>query len=124
MESTICHFEIPADDLDAARSFYAKLFGWTIQPAPSLGDSYLLIRTAQDRDDAVGGGILKRIDPKHGVTIYFAVASIDESVTTIESSGGSILVPKAAIPKLGWAVTARDPQGNTFGLFQEDPDAA
>ena len=123
MESTICHFEIPADDLDAARSFYGKVFGWTIEPAPSLGDSYLFIRTSQQQD-AVGGGMLKRIDPKHGVTIYFAVSSIDESVKTIESVGGSILVPKAAIPKLGWAVTARDPQGNTFGLFQEDPDAA
>ena len=47
MESTICHFEIPADDLDAARSFYGKLFGWTIEPAPSLAESYYFIRTSQ-----------------------------------------------------------------------------
>ncbi len=124
MESTICHFEIPADDLDGARTFYAKLFGWTIEPAPNLTESYLFVRTSQTQNNAVGGGILKRIDPRHGVTIYFAVASVDESVKLIESLGGTVLVPKAAIPKLGWAVTARDPQGNTFGLFQEDPNAA
>jgi predicted enzyme related to lactoylglutathione lyase len=123
MESTICHFEIPADDLESARGFYGKLFGWTIEPAPNLAESYFFIRTSQQQD-SVGGGILRRIDPQHGVTIYFAVAAIDEGVKTIEALGGTILVGKAAIPKLGWAVTARDPQGNTFGLFQEDPAAA
>ena len=30
-------FEIPADDLERAKKFYSKLFGWKINPIPGMG---------------------------------------------------------------------------------------
>ena len=123
MESTVCHFEIPADDVDAAEKFYSALFGWTIAAAPQLGDQYRFIRTSAE-PGALGGGILRRINGLHGLTLYFTVASVDESAKKVEALGGKVLLPKTAIPKIGWAVIAQDPQGNTIGCFQEDPEAA
>ena len=117
MASTICHFEIPVDDVAAARKFYGELFGWSITPAPEQGGEYLFIRTSEQAD-ALGGGILKRVEDGHGLTIYVNVASLDDSVKKLEELGGTVLVAKTAVPKLGWLVTARDPQGNTIGLFQ------
>ena len=121
MESTICHFEIPAEDIGAAKSFYEKLFGWTIKAA--AGEDYFFINTSDEHADALGGGILKRIDPQHGVTVYVTVESVDAAVTKLEELGGEVLVPRAALAKLGWTVLARDPQGNTIGLFEPDTGA-
>ena len=122
MESTVCHFEIPADDPDKARAFYAELFGWSIAPAPGK-DDYLFIRTSQAHPAAVGGGILKRVDPQHGVTVYFTVESVEATAAKIEALGGKVLQAKTAVPQMGWTAFARDPQGNPIGLFELDPKA-
>ncbi len=45
------------------------------------------------------------------------------AATKLEELGGEVLVPKAALAKLGWTVLARDPQGNTIGLFEPDTGA-
>jgi hypothetical protein len=122
MEHTICHFEIPARDLEAARTFYTGLFGWEVQAVPNLGEEYLFLRTS-GRPGTVGGGLLKRVDERHNVTIYFTVESVEEAVQRAVDLGGTVLVPKTTIPKLGWAAAVRDPEGNCFGLVQEDPTA-
>lgn len=119
MASTICHFEIPVDDVAAARKFYSELFGWSIASAPEHGEEYLFIRTSEQAD-ALGGGILKRVEQGHGLTVYINVESIDDSLKKLEELGGTVLVAKTAVPQLGWFVTARDPQGNTIGLFQRN----
>lgn len=31
---TICHFEIPAEDIERAKKFYTELFGWKIEKYP------------------------------------------------------------------------------------------
>ena len=123
MDSTVCHFEIPADDLDAAKRFYGGLFNWSISPAPGL-DDYLFIRTSQDNPAALGGGILRRTDPQQGVIVYVMVESVEAMATKIEELGGKVVQPKTAVAKMGWTVVARDPQGNPLGLFQLDPQAA
>ena len=33
----VVHFEIPADDLDRAKTFYGSVFGWQISTMP-MGD--------------------------------------------------------------------------------------
>ena len=38
---TIVHFEIPSDDIERSRKFYADLFGWKIEKWPSTDDSQL-----------------------------------------------------------------------------------
>jgi len=122
MENTPCHFEIPADDVAAAQEFYGGLFGWSFTATPSPEGEYVLISTSQE-PGALGGALVKRLSQRQ-MTIYFTVDSIDAAVEKVESLGGSITTPKTAVPKMGWAVAAQDPQGNTIGLFQVDPEAA
>jgi uncharacterized protein len=122
MENTICHFEISADDLEPVRAFYAALFAWRLEPAPGSGDSYLIIRTSQ-QPGAVVGGLHRRNDAQPGVTLHFTVADVEESARKLMELGGKVVVPKTAVPKVGWTLVARDPAGNCLGLFQEDPSA-
>ena len=34
---SIVHFEIPADDISRAKTFYSNLFGWKIEPMQGMG---------------------------------------------------------------------------------------
>jgi len=124
MESTICHFEIPADDLQAAGEFYSALFGWSVTPA---GSDYMLIRTSE-QPGALGGALFRRPaaggELPRGVTLYAVVESVEEAASKLEELGGTVLSPKAAVPGMGWTVVGQDPQGNAIGLFQRDEGAA
>jgi hypothetical protein len=123
MESTICHFEIPAEDLAAARDFYSKLFGWEVVGTAKEAPEYMLVRTSPE-EGALGGALFKRGEDGRGVTLYVMVESIDDAVTRLEELGGAVVVPRAAVPGMGWTVLARDPQGTPIGLFQEDGEAS
>lgn len=39
---TIVHFDIPADDLERAKSFYSKLFGWKFEKPIETMEYYLI----------------------------------------------------------------------------------
>jgi predicted enzyme related to lactoylglutathione lyase len=41
----VVHFEIPADDLDRAKTFYGSVFGWQLQTMPMAGGEYTTIVT-------------------------------------------------------------------------------
>jgi predicted enzyme related to lactoylglutathione lyase len=46
-----------------------------------------------------------------------------ESVAKVEKLGGKILVPKMAVPKMGYFALCMDTEGNVFGLWEDDPQA-
>jgi uncharacterized protein len=51
------------------------------------------------------------------------VASIEDAVAKITASGGQVVQPKAPIPGIGWFANCEDTEGNTFGVFVNDPQA-
>ena len=59
MESTICHFDIPCDDLDGAKEFYSRLFGWKLVPLPDMEEGYLFIQTSGGAA-SLGGGLYSK----------------------------------------------------------------
>ena len=121
------HFEIPANDVEKLRKFYAELFGWKIEkyPGPTV---YYTLQTVPVGEDmmpvraGVNGGLFPRKDaamPQDAKpTNYIGVESIDEYAKKIEKLGGKIHVPKMEIKGLGWWALATDPEGNHFGLLE------
>ena len=51
------------------------------------------------------------------------VPSVDEFLAKATAAGGSIAMPKMAIPGVGYIAYCKDPEGNTFGIMQSDPDS-
>jgi len=51
------------------------------------------------------------------------VASVDAALKTIAELGGTIALPKMAIPGVGWLAYGKDTEGNIFGVMQADPSA-
>jgi uncharacterized protein len=115
---SICHFEIPADDEKRAKAFYEKLFDWKIEAMPGM--EYFGIKTG---DKTVGGGMMKRQDPKQPITIYIDVDDLDAHVGKVEQLGGSIIMGKTPVPGMGWFAICLDTENNCFGIFQVDDKA-
>ena len=120
----IVHFEIYADDVDRAHSFYADLFGWEISrwDGPPQMD-YRLVTTGTDGPD-INGAITRR--PPHGMRgmNYMDVESIDQYLPRIQEGGGVVLQPRIPIPGVGFVAICQDTEGNPFGLFQNDESAS
>ncbi|MDD1751689.1 MAG: VOC family protein [Methanotrichaceae archaeon] len=116
--SAIVHFEIPFDEAERAKKFYKELFGWKMEEfAPGMG--YWVITTQED----TGGGMMKRQQPDQKIVDYFGVSSVLESSAKVEKLGGKTLMPKMAVPKMGYFAICMDTEGNVFGLWETDPHA-
>ena len=120
MAHNIVHFEIPVDDMERAKKFYQGLFGWQIAPAGPGGEDYHLIET---EEGALAGGMMKRVMPEQRPVLYVQVESVDGHVEKIKQAGGQVVVPKTAVPTMGWFAQAVDTEGNVFAVWQEDSQA-
>lgn len=122
MKHTIAHFEIPADDVERAKAFYAELFGWEFSAPPGF-EHYWTFETGDPAQDA-GGGLMPRQAPGQGIVQYFQVDSVAEYVTRVEALGGQVLYPKSPVPGMGWFAQFLDPEGNCFAVWESDRSAA
>lgn len=126
--SRVTHFEIHASDPERAVKFYNLVLGWQFQkwegPMP-----YWLITTGPDDQPGINGGLTLRRGEIDGeaVIAYVCtvnVADVEASANAVMANGGQIVVPKVAIPSVGWLVYCKDTEGNIFGMMQADEAAA
>ncbi len=121
--SRVVHFEIPADNPDRVAEFYKKVFGWDIQKWEAPMD-YWLISTGKDSEPGIDGGIARKKDrPASGVLVTAQVDSVDECLKKVIIAGRSIVIPKRAIPGVGYLAHFRDPEGNVIGIMENNPSA-
>ena len=119
----VIHFEIPAEDATRATEFYGKVFGWASHEiAPGMG--YYFCQASGDPGNGIDGSIMVRRDPAQPVVNTIEVESVDAACAAIEAAGGRVVVPKMAIPGMGYKAYFRDSEGNIFGIAEMDPAAA
>ncbi len=120
--ANIVWFEIPADDVGRARTFYSKLFGWKLNKFP-MPMEYWHIDTGGP-DAAPDGGLMKRQGPEQqGITSYISVPSVDKSVAKVEQLGGRVCRPKTAVPEMGYFAICQDTENNVFALWEMSGNA-
>jgi hypothetical protein len=118
----VTHFEIPANDPAAVADFYTQLFGWKIQKWSGPVE-YWLVDTGTDQP-GINGGILRRQHPQQPVVNTVEVPDLDAAMAKLGQIGGQVVVPKMAVPGVGWLCYAKDPDANIFGMMQTDRGAA
>jgi predicted enzyme related to lactoylglutathione lyase len=118
MTHPICHFEIPVDEPERAKKFYQGIFGWQITDTGQGG--YHLIQTGEGE---LAGGMMKRVVPEQRPVLYALVESVDEYSKKIQQAGGTIVVPKTAVPTMGYFAQAFDTEGNVFAIWEENSQA-
>src|SRR5439155_12143425 len=93
MPGKVVHFEIPADNVERAKTFYMKAFGWEINQYPGM--QYHMVGTTPSNQQgmptepgAINGGLTKRQDPNKNIVIGIDVPDIEASLKNIEKLGG------------------------------------
>ncbi len=126
----IVHFEIPADDLDRAKSFYGSVFGWDLSttPMPGGGEYTSVVTTPVDEQTmtptepgAINGGMFQRDETLTSPVLTIDVDAIDDALAQVESSGGTVVAPRTEIPGMGAFAYFKDPEGNVLGLWETTP---
>ena len=121
MPSRPSHFEMPVDDPDRAEKFYADVFGWKFDRYPGAPRYYGMASTGEG-DPGINGALFQRSEDST-TSLTMTVESIEDAVAAVEAAGGKVLQGKAAVPTMGWFATCQDTEGNTIGLWKDDPHA-
>ena len=121
----VVHFEIPADDVERAKSFYGSVFEWELNTMQMDGGEYTIVTTTPVDDSmmptepgAVNGGLMQRSDEAPSPVITIDVDDIEQSLKDIEAAGGSTVTPRTPIPGMGAFGYFKDPEGNVMGLWE------
>lgn len=123
MAGQVVHFEIPADDMQRAQSFYREAFGWRLEPVPEM--SYTMVTTAA-RDEqgmpaepgAINGGMTVREDPVTRPTVVISVDDVDGALERVQSLGGKVKRARTKVGDMGFSAYFEDPEGNVVGLWE------
>ena len=120
----VVHFQIYVDDTARAEKFYREIFDWQLNQWEG-DDSFWLVNTGDDSEPGINGGMLPRHEPAAlTTTLVMQVPSIDDYADRILAGGGTLAIPKFAIPGVGYAAYFTDTEGNSIGIFQDDNTAA
>ncbi len=110
--------ELGTRDVPAAREFYGKVFGWTVeeQEMPGMGTYHVW----KDGEAVRGGmmditGMAPDEAPPHWL-VYFTVPDADATAATAGSSGGQVLNGPIDI-SVGRLAVLMDPQGAMFAVL-------
>ncbi len=126
--SRVVHFEVHASDPQRAIKFYESVFKWKFT-AWGGQDEYWLIETGPRDEPGIDGGLFRRRGEIDGEAVIayvctIDVKSIDKTIGLVQTHGGTVVVPRAAIPGVGWLVYFKDTEGNIFGAMQADTSAS
>lgn len=106
------------------------MFGWTTEDwSEFAGMPYFGLSTGSG--PGIDGAILGRPGgenaevggPVMGAVLTMGVADFDETAEKITAAGGTVALPKYALPGMAWQGYFHDTENNVFGLHQPDPEA-
>ncbi|OOG77144.1 VOC family protein [Algoriphagus sp. A40] len=123
MKNRLTHFAIHIDGIERAKSFYDGVFDWGFN---SYGESdFLQIKTDKTENGELIGALQSRNYspvPENliGLECTIGVENVDDIVESVNNNGGQLLIPKTAIPFVGWIVKFLDTEGNLICAIQND----
>ena len=111
----MCWNELLTKDAEAAKAFYAALFGWEYIVDEN---GYIMIQNGGRNN-----GAMMQMDESFGEMPsvwqpYFTVADIDASIAKAGELGATIIIPKTEAPGAGHFAYMSDPAGAHFYIIQ------
>jgi len=121
----VVHFEMPYENPKRISDFYAKAFGWKMQPFGEGG--YVVATTSEtgangrpkNGGEINGGFFEKKPDwPAQYPSVVIAVEDIRKAMDAVKKAGGKVLGEPMEIPDVGDYVSFMDTEGNRVSLLQ------
>ncbi|KAF0817602.1 MULTISPECIES: VOC family protein [unclassified Cytobacillus] len=127
----LIHFEIHVDDMERAKKFYGEVFGWSFQDwSEYAGMPYYGAVTGSDEEPGINGALMQRQGQPpeanqaiNGYSCTIGVEDYDAAEGKILENGGTLALPKYALPGMAWQGYYKDTEGNVFGIHQPDENA-
>lgn len=121
--SKVSWFEMPADDIERASTFYNTVFGWNTPPMGSDG-VYALTTSADNFGNpteigGINGGIHRRAGTSDaGPVVNISVENIDDALNEIVAAGGRVVQPRSEVGEFGLSMALfSDTEGNVLGIY-------
>lgn len=113
----VCWVEVLTRDPAAAEGFYAAVFDWKAETAPSEGPPYTMFMLGEDQ---VAGMMMMPAEvpseaPAHWA-VYFAVSDCEATAARVVELGGQTLGPATEFG-MGRFAVLEDPQGAVFSVM-------
>jgi uncharacterized protein len=111
-------------DMDAAKDFYGKVFGWSATHSEGAPDFVWMWQVDGQRWPEGLGGLMEMgsempSDVPPYWQVYLMVENADEAIETTKRSGGRLIFGPQAIPS-GRIAVLIDPQGAAFSIIEPD----
>ncbi len=116
MANPFVHVELSTTDVAAAKTFYGKLFDWTLEDVPMPSGSYTMIKVG----NGTGGGMMKQPVPgaPSAWLAYVEVADIAAATKKARSLGAKVMQDVTEVMGAGWLSVIIDPTGAAIGLWK------
>ena len=116
---SFCWFECGTNDLNSAKAFYSKLFGWGVKEVPTgfytefqVGGRSIagMMAIPQEQQEHVPDNWLP----------YALIDDYDATVDTASGLGATVVVPAQDIPNVGRFAVFADPAGAHLAVIKLD----
>jgi predicted enzyme related to lactoylglutathione lyase len=117
MANPFVHVELNTTDLDKAKTFYGRLFAWTLEDVEDGADRPLHDDQA---GQGTGGGMLKHPVPGEPSSwlAYVEVDDVAAATRKAKSLGAKVKLDVTDMHGAGWMSIIVDPTGATLGLWK------
>jgi uncharacterized protein len=114
MANSFVHVELNTTDVNGAKTFYGKLFDWTLEDVPTEQMTYTTVEVG----NGPGGGTMTQLIPGAGSfwLPYVEIADIKGTTQETKTLGGMIM--RDVTDVMGWLSIITDPTGAVLGLWQ------
>jgi predicted enzyme related to lactoylglutathione lyase len=119
-------FNLPVDNMERAKKFFNKTFGWTFMPTGMEGNHHFATTVQTDKNGlpvkpgGINGGLLQRDTYKQQVTsIFIKVNSIDITLNNVKKNGGKLILAKIAVLDFAYFAQIEDTEGNLISLWED-----
>jgi len=118
---SFCWMELATTDQNAAKEFYSRLFGWTVNDSP-MGPNEYYSMFKLDGKDAGAAYTLRKEQQAQGVPphwmIYVATDDVEDSARRAAELGGKVCAQPFDVMDVGRMAVVQDPTGAMFCLWQ------
>ena len=117
-DGAFCWADLSTPDVESARDFYSKLFGWQLVAGEKDPSGYLHIKNGEQFIGGVPPASHRDPNAPPHWLLYFATANCDTSVNKAKQSGAKVFYGPVSMENVGRFAVLSDPQGAVFSVFQ------
>lgn len=114
-------FEIPVSNIERAKAFYQGLLNIKITDH-IMGPNKMGWFPMEENGTGATGSLIQgeAYNPSmEGVTIYFTVVNIDQTLAKVNTLGGEIIYEKTDLGDHGYIAHVKDTEGNKIALHMK-----